>query len=145
MVNAIENLFPGLRGTTYHIAGPPDPIYNCIAWAAGATDAWWWPLGEPPRVHWPTGVPHEETMEAVQAAFETLGYVVCDNAQPEPGFEKVALYANTERFPTHAARQLPGGRWTSKLGQLERIEHALRDLEGKEYGTVALVMKRRTG
>jgi hypothetical protein len=44
--------------------------------------------------------------------------------------------------PTHAARQLDNGRWTSKLGELEDIEHSLRDLEGAAYGTVVQVMKR---
>jgi hypothetical protein len=53
-----------------------------------------------------------------------------------------ALFALADGFPTHAAWQLGSGRWTSKLGELEDIEHALRDLEGTEYGAVALVMKR---
>jgi hypothetical protein len=142
MVKRLEDLFPGLRGTSYQITGPPDPVYNCIAWAAGATDIWWWPIGDPQRVYWPAGVPREETLEAVQAAFATQGYAVCAHAEPEAGYEKVALFANAVGFPTHAARQLSGGRWTSKLGQLEQIEHALRDLEGTEYGSVVLVMKR---
>jgi hypothetical protein len=142
MLKRIEDLFPRLRGTAYQITGPPDPVYNCIAWAAGATDSWWWPIGDPEQVHWPAGVPHEETLEAVQAAFATLGHVVCDHAELEPGWEKVALYTYADGFPTHAARQLENGRWTSKLGQLERIEHALPDLEGTEYGSVVRVMKR---
>jgi hypothetical protein len=142
MVTGIESLFPRLRDTGYRIIGPADPAYNCIAWAAASTDSWWWPVGDPQRVHWPTGVPREETIEAIQAVFAALGYAVCEHAEPEPGFEKVALFANTTRVPTHAARQLPGGPWTSKVGQLECIEHALRDLEGPEYGSVVLVMKR---
>lgn len=142
MVKVLKNLFPMLRGTAYQITGPADPIYNCIAWAAGATDIWWWPIGDPQRVYWPAGVPREETLDAIQSAFVALGYVNCDHAEPEPGYEKVAIFANAVRFPTHAARQLPGGRWTSKLGQLECIEHALLDLEGAEYGSVVLVMKR---
>jgi hypothetical protein len=106
------------------------------------TDAWWWPVEDPQRVYWPAGVPREETLEAVQAVFAALGYAPYDQADPEPGYEKVALFANTAGVPTHAARQLPDGRWTSKLGQLQRIDHALRDLEGTEYGTVARVMRR---
>src|SRR5947209_13616660 len=125
MVKWIENLFPGLHGTAYQVAGPPDPVYNCIAWATGATDAWWWPIGNPPRVYWPAGVPREETLAAIEAAFAALGYTVCEHAEVEPGFDKVALFASAAGFPTHAARQLPSGRWTSKLGQLERIEHEL--------------------
>jgi len=60
----------------------------------------------------------------------------------EVGFEKVALFADAQGLPLHAARQLSDGRWTSKLGEQEDIEHALRDLEGVAYGNVALVMKR---
>jgi hypothetical protein len=44
--------------------------------------------------------------------------------------------------PLYAARQLPNGRWTSKLGEWEDIEHALHDLTGMVYGSVVLVMKR---
>jgi len=40
------------------------------------------------------------------------------------------------------ARQLADARWTSKLGGLEDIEHALHDLVGAEYGTVALILRR---
>lgn len=67
---------------------------------------------------------------------------MCAGEELETGFEKVALFADADGFATHAARQLNNGRWTSKLGELEDIEHALRDLEGVEYGTVVLVMKR---
>ena len=33
--------------------------------------------------------------------------------------------------------------WTSKLGRMEDLEHALRDLEGVVYGSVVLILKRR--
>jgi hypothetical protein len=59
----------------------------------------------------------------------------------EPGYEKVALFA-LAGVPKHAARQLPSGRWVSKLGPSEDIEHALHDLTGMVYGSVVLVMKR---
>jgi hypothetical protein len=42
----------------------------------------------------------------------------------------------------HAARQLPTGHWTSKLGESEDIEHRLHDLEGLIYGQVVLVLAR---
>jgi hypothetical protein len=86
-------------------------------------------------------VTRAETCEAFRDAFATLGYVVCDHEQLEPGYEKIALFALAGQ-PKHAARQLPGGRWVSKLGPLEDIEHALHDLTGMLYGSVALVMKR---
>lgn len=41
------------------------------------------------------------------------------------------------------ARQLPTGRWTSKLGGSEDIEHASpTELEGDMYGTVVLYMRK---
>jgi hypothetical protein len=40
----------------------------------------------------------------------------------EPGFLKVALYGTGLTY-THAARQLADGKWTSKLGKGEDIEH----------------------
>ena len=46
-------------------------------------------------------------------------------------------------IPTHAARQLRSGRWTSKLGQAEDIEHELRALEGAIHGAVVLILKRQ--
>jgi hypothetical protein len=52
------------------------------------------------------------------------------------------LYADDQAAPKHAARQLASGRWTSKIGVLEDIEHDLRDLEGDEYGKVVVVIKR---
>ena len=60
----------------------------------------------------------------------------------EPAIEKVALFANVHSIPTTRPMQLPDGAWTSKLGDLEDIEHDLTDLEGAAYGKVVLVMKR---
>jgi hypothetical protein len=51
-----------------------------------------------------------------------------------PGEEKICLYAKNGK-PTHAARQLSNGRWTSKLGPDEDVEHDLSDLEGRRYGS----------
>jgi hypothetical protein len=100
-----------------------------------------WPA-DPGVAQWPDGVPREETLEAFREAFATLGYVVCEGEELEAGFEKIALFATDQGVPKHAARQLASSRWTSKLGTLEDIEHALQELVGTEYGLVALVMKR---
>jgi hypothetical protein len=84
------------------------------------------------------------TLDAFLTAFATLGYVPADSEAHEPGQEKVALFVSVDGTPTHAARQLSDGRWTSKLGRAEDIEHALRDIEGEIYGAVARVLKRPT-
>ena len=85
-----------------------------------------------------------ETIETFREAFATIGYVVCEDERHEPGHEKVALFA-LGGVPTHAARQVASGRWVSKLGQSEDIEHSLHDLTGVVYGSVVLIMKRVSG
>ena len=75
-------------------------------------------------------------------AFGSIGFTACGNANIEHGYEKVALYVDENGKPTHAARQLSSGRWTSKLGKIQDIEHELDGLTGEVYGVVAQVLKR---
>jgi hypothetical protein len=143
MVAWLEHQFPGLRGTNYRITSPPTDAYNCVAWAVGITNQWWWPLSYHGRsVYWPPVAAQAETLDAVREALGSVGFVPCTDSQQETGFEKVALFADSQGIPTHVARQLPGGLWTSKLGQGDDIEHELNALEGHLYGTVVLVMSR---
>jgi len=82
------------------------------------------------------------------SAFEALGYQLCFDTAFEEGVEKVALYATTDRdgavvAPTHAARQLESGEWTSKLGQCEDVRHATPDsVNGPLYGRSVCYMSR---
>lgn len=85
-------------------------------------------------------------MDAFIIAFVGLGYVECDNGDFEEGFEKVALYgkdSGSAVVPTHMAKQIPDGRWKSKLGRLEDIEHKeLSNVDGDNYGSARRYMKR---
>jgi hypothetical protein len=137
----LENIFPKLQSKTYRITSPRSWNYNCVAWAAGDAATRWWP-SEDDRDQWPVNAPRVESLDAFRAAFATLGYRAANAADYVQGTEKVAIFANAEGVPLHMARQLPNGRWTSKLGALEDIEHDLHDLEGDEYGQVVLVMER---
>ena len=139
----IERGFPKLSSVDYDITSPRDVSYNCIAWAAGDDTRFWWPhvMGSG---YWPSGVPRETTLEAFTAAFESLGYEVCRTAQLEGGYEKVAIFADGGT-PTHAARQLASGLWTSKLGNDVDIQHVLDGVEGAWYGKVVRFMKRPRG
>ena len=57
--------------------------------------------------------------------------------------EKVALFVRPDGTPTHAARQLRDGRWTSKLGRDRDISHKMVvDLAGEAYGEPAAYLKR---
>jgi hypothetical protein len=142
MVNVLEQTFPGLAKGDYRISSPQAKRYNCIAWATGDSGKWWWPGQNVEEEYWPPTLARVETLDAFRQAFASLGFVACQGTELELGFEKIAFLANNNGEPTHAARQLPSGRWTSKLGFLEDIEHVLHDLEGTEYGAVVLVMKR---
>jgi hypothetical protein len=144
MVTEIELASPRLQGGSCFVTSPRADTSNFIAWAAGDTTRWWWPDDPdlPYKAHWPDGAARVERLEAFCEAFATFGYSVCQAEELEPGFEKIALFGDAQGIPTHAARQLLNGRWTSKLGLLEDIEHALHDLEGAAYGTVVRLMKR---
>jgi hypothetical protein len=140
VVSSLEQYFPNLQQLSYKITSPPSAQYNCIGWALGDQENWWWPdplgLG-----YWPKNARREETLESFERAFVTEGFVRCENAEPEPSVVKIALYAIGQQ-PTHAARQLENGMWSSKLGPLEDIEHTLDGLEGELYGTVCLIVRR---
>lgn len=144
-MNSPEELFPRLAAGGYDLTSPSTDMYNCIAWAAGEVDRWWWP--DPMGVDfWPEGAPREETLPAFLDAFAILGFERTTSADPEQNVCKVAIYA-LEGLPTHAARQLPlpNGRWTSKLGRAEDIEHNLEGLVGDIYGEVVAILARREG
>ena len=132
--------FPDLTDADYTETSQASLRYNCIAWAASDVERWWWPDLLKQR-YWPANATREESLAAFQEAFGSLGFVVCQDEDLETGFEKIAIFADDE-VPQHAARQLANGRWTSKLGELEDIEHALHDLEGVEYGKVLVLMRR---
>jgi len=143
-MSLLEQLFPGLRTAPYVVMTPRTNRYNCIAWAAGDDANWWWPTNGPGDVQrfWPTGVRREETLAAFIAALATRGFAPAETDALETGFEKVALFVDGRGVPTHAARQLSTGLWTSKLGDWEDIEHRLHALEGELYGSVAMLLKR---
>jgi hypothetical protein len=139
----IERDFPNLAACGYKLTSSDTIDYNCVAWAAEDSQNWWWPDAQ--YIHyWPPNVKREETLEAFQAAYQTLGYEMTQDDNLEEGFQKIAIYTDSNKIPKHVARQLPNGKWTSKLGQDEDIEHDnLQGLAGNPgYGEVACIMKR---
>lgn len=138
----LEAAFPNLTADDPFLTHPPNPRFNCVAWAVGVTNAWWWP-GDPDD-YWPPGVPDELTVAAVIAALGTAGYAPSPDGAPEAGFEKAAVYANGD-VPTHVAKQLADGRWSSKLGRDCVVSHAtVGGVEGMVYGQVVAYLKRPT-
>ena len=134
---------PDLHTENCQITSPATKAYNCIAWAAGTDKQWWDPNG---LYYWPPNVPREITIDAVVQVYETLGFTICIGGELESGFEKIAIFAKAsgnERVPTHAARQLDSGQWTSKLGPCEDVSHTeVNALNGPCYGEVLCFMSR---
>lgn len=114
----LDREFPHLSNTNHQLTSPRTEDYNCIAWAANDEERWWWPIGEIGGVeaYWPPGVRRSLAVDSFVEAFATLGYAVSDDGSLLSGTEKVALYVDHSNIPTHMARQLPNGQWSSKLG-----------------------------
>jgi len=135
--------FPDLNTGNCQITSPATRAYNCIAWAAGIDTQWWDPND---LYYWPPNVPREVTIEAIVQVYEGLGFTICIGGALEAGFDKIAIFAKYQgerRIPTHAARQLDSGQWTSKLGACEDISHAeAAHVNGPGYGEVIYFMSR---
>lgn len=139
--------FPHLDpSSTYTKTSDPTFDYNCVGWAVGDPENWWWP-GAFNLGFWPSTVKREESFEAFSQAFATRGFVHCGNPQFQPGVEKIALYGVPSPLgrwkPKHVARQLPNGEWTSKMGPFEDITHPhLEDLYDASYGMAVRFFER---
>lgn len=129
-----ERCFPRLTPKNYKVTSTATRNYNCLAHAVHREDVWFSHLPGDGR-YWPPGVTRSGTVGAWIEALGHFAFVPCSSPVLELGVEKIAIYTK-EDVPTHVARQLPSGHWTSKLGSWEQIEHkSLHDLEGDVYGT----------
>lgn len=127
--------FPALDQNAFEVTSEPTRVYNCIAWAVGDTENFWWP-----NSHWPSK--RTESRQSFLKAFATKGFRPCNGCEYEPGFEKIALYM-LDGKPKHAARLLSEGKWTSKLGTAYDITHTLNCLNGDVYGEPVLFLRRK--
>ena len=138
----IRTSLPNLEQDNHQITSPQDQNYNCIAWAAGEDDRKWWP----DLFHdgyWPPEAPRTETIDAFIQAFKTKGYTVCGEGELVDGVEKVVLYVDASNKPTHMARQLSDGNWTSKCGDWCDISHRHPEVVANGlYGTVRVFLSR---
>jgi hypothetical protein len=138
----IISKFPLLTSNNWRLTSPATNEYNCIAWAAHDAERWWWPDMDG-DAFWPSEVSRQVTLDAFVAAYGLVGYSICATGHLEDGFEKIAIYAKPTG-PTHAARQLASGKWTSKLGGWEDIEHdSPAALVGEIYGDIVCFLKRK--
>jgi hypothetical protein len=133
--------FPNSALDPFYLTSPDTTYYNCIAWAYGDNTRWFWP-DSGNIYYWPDEIPRSVDLSSFICLFESIGYKVCDSVEFENRYEKVVIYADSNRIPTHAARQLDNGYWTSKLGPSFDISHSLESMSDGFYGNVVAVMKR---
>jgi hypothetical protein len=119
---------PNLEGKSFRVTSPTCRSYNCAAWAAGEDwRKWDIAIGPDGQIlapyYWPEGVPVLTSTSALEAAYATRGYSRCDDGDLVVGEEKLAIYGDGNGDWKHVARQLPNGKWTSKMGDLADIEH----------------------
>lgn len=138
----LESHFPRLKKSDYKIASPEDVRYNCVAWSLSDINRFWWPDSSQ-QYFWPEDLPADSSIDSFKEMYKHFGYSPCKSIRKEKEYEKIAIYAGKDDLVKHTARQLPSGKWTSKLGQNKDIEHDLDSLEGSEYGKVVLVMRRK--
>jgi hypothetical protein len=130
----------------------PSNAYNCVAFALGEENSIADMLVFSKRIDLTacglsnTNLSH--TAEAYEALFRYFyQFERCNSTDPEPGYIKIALYEGYDEDDElnflHVAIQLEGGRWKSKMGNYEDIEHeTLEVLAGKQYGDPKIIMKR---
>ena len=140
--------FPDLNQTNCKITSDESILYNCVAWAAGINNKYYWPDGSEGlnpdfKPVWPKGIPNQEDVESLVAFFETYGYSLCEGPELEEGFLKVAIFVLCGE-PTHASRQLPCGKWTSKMGWdgVDIMHVDLHCIEGRLYGKATHYLKK---
>jgi hypothetical protein len=133
--------FPNSFQDPFEITSPETTSYNCIAWAFEDPTRWYWP--DPSNIYyWPPGIPRTITTSSFIQLFELKGYQLCPDGRDEPGFIKIVIFTDMAGVPTHAARQLHNGFWTSKLGQSIDVRHSLYTIDGGAYGNISVFMRR---
>lgn len=139
---ALRN-FPNIDIDGFEVTSELNPFYNCFAWARGENTS----NVEPPTskyVKW-----HNDntawTIENFLDNFANIGFTeTTESADLENGIEKVAIYVTSDGEPSHASLQKESGKWTSKLGIREDIEHSTPYcVENDTYGKVKIILKRK--
>lgn len=134
--------FPNSQSEPFLITSPETWRYNCIAWAFGDDQKWYWPT-EIPQHYWPPNIRRELDMQSFIELYQLVKYKVCVDGSVEVGFEKIAIFAHLNGEPSHAARQLPNGNWTSKMGPWHDVEHTLNSMNNSVgYGNAIVFMSR---
>jgi hypothetical protein len=136
--------FPHLRD--WIKTSEPTQDYNCVAHACDDNTRWWDPL-PPGGYYWPDpkiGRDLEYTVDRYVALFEYRGYERCAGGEHIVGKDKIVIYADSHGIFEHVAKQLPNGKWTSKIDIREDITHDTpHALSDGGYGKPVVYMEKK--
>jgi hypothetical protein len=152
LANKWPNLQLGINSEITSLKDLPGNAYNCVAFALGEENSIadmliyskWVDLSA-------CGLDNANlthTAEAYASLFNHFYHFErCLSADREAGYTKIALFEGYDEDDElnflHVAIQLENGKWKSKLGNYEDIEHdSLEVLSGKLYGHPSIFMKR---
>lgn len=125
----ISNYFPNLKlGENFIYTSLKTDVYNCVAWSLKIDGNW---------------IEYDLNVDDYVSLFFDNGFRRSENTNFMDGVEKIAIYVDDKNLFTHVARQLDTGKWTSKFGEWEDIEHdTLEAIEGSGYGRPYLIMEK---
>lgn len=133
-----QDAFPNRSAANTRKTSDDDVSYNCFGWVIGKLEILSWTSGS----LWPEDAPRNFLIDSMIKVYEFFGFERCDNDFVEADIEKIAIYADGG-IAVHAALQTANGKWSSKLGLAEDVEHDdLTAIAGGVYGQVACLMKR---
>jgi hypothetical protein len=138
-VTRLQRHFPNLvPGQNFEFTSLKTDDYNCVAWSTEIEDEWIdFPYDEQGN--------YDDNIDKYITYFKNLGFVEIKDSNPEDGVSKIAIYGDNENNFKHVARLLPNGKWTSKIGDWEDIQHdTLEALSGNSYGHPILLMQKKT-
>lgn len=136
-VTRLQRHFPNLiHGQNFDFTSLKTDDYNCVAWATEIDDEWiQFPYDEQNN--------YDDSIRKYITYFTDLGFTETNDSRPEENVLKIALYGDKENNFTHVARLRSNGKWASKLGDWEDIEHdTLEVLSGPGYGHPVKLMEK---
>ena len=134
--------FKKLMGEDFSIIFPQDRRgVNCHGHAIGV-NKWVCPSINPVG-WWPSGVDRDYSVSGWGNMLSHYGWRSVDSSRVERGWEKLAVFT-TNHVVSHSCKQLPNGRWESKLGESVILSnHTLEGISDGPYGVPAGFFRRK--
>ncbi len=134
--HSIKKHFPNLTFESFKYTSEKTDDYNCAAWSIEIEDEWI-------QFRDPKGM-LDVSITTYINYFTNLGFSITNDKNFEEGVKKIAIYKNEQDEFKHVARLMSNGKWTSKIGDWEDIEHdTLEVLADRSYGKPCLIMEKR--